>query len=421
MFGLIDINSCYCACEQAFRPDLTGKPVVVLSNNDGSCIARNKEAKALGIKMGEPYFQIKNIIERYNVAVFSSNYALYAAFSSRFASVIESLTPRSSVYSIDELWFDASNIKQVMPLEAYGRMLREEVQRQTTLTCGVGIAPTKTLAKLCSHAAKTYPATAGVVALDDFSRIDKLMSLVPVEEVWGVGSRLSKRLRIMGVETAFHLSHLDPVRVRKQFNVVLERTVRELRGESCMALEENDVIKQQIVVSRSFGERITLLHEMQQAISGYAASAAEKLRKEKGYAAVIGVFIRTSPYAINDVQHSNQATEILVTASNDSRDIINAAQRILLRIWRPEIRYAKAGVMLCDIRGREAQLDLFDENKQYRNSENLMQLLDQLNKQGRKNLFFAGQGIDPVFSMKRKMLSPAYLTSWDNLPKVRIG
>ncbi|MDI9095144.1 translesion error-prone DNA polymerase V subunit UmuC [Providencia rettgeri] len=421
MYGLIDINSCYCACEQAFRPDLAGKPVVVLSNNDASCIARNKQAKALGIKMGEPFFKIKDLIERNNVAVFSSNYALYSAFSSRFASVIESLTPRSSVYSIDELWFEATNITGLMTLDAYGRMLREEVQRQTTLTCGVGIAPTKTLAKLCSHASKTYPATGGVVALDDVTRLEKLMRLVPVEDVWGVGPRLGKRLRFMGVETAFQLSCLDPVRVRKQFNVVLERTVRELRGEPCMALEENDVMKQQIVVSRSFGERVTNLLEMQQAITDYAARAAEKLRQEKGYASVIGVFIRTSPYAVNDVPYSNQATEMLVTPSNDSRDIINAAQRALKRIWRPEVRYAKAGVMLCDIREREPQLDLFTEPAQYRNSENLMQLLDTLNKQGRHNLFFAGQGINPVFAMKRNMLSPAYLTSWDDLPKVRLG
>ncbi|MFZ4210567.1 translesion error-prone DNA polymerase V subunit UmuC [Pantoea endophytica] len=421
MFGIIDINSCYCACELAFRPDLAGKPIVVLSNNDASCIARNREAKSIGIKMGEPYFKVKHLIEKYKVAVFSSNYALYSAFSSRFGTVVESLTPRSSVYSIDELWFDASNLSNVMTLDSYGRMLRDEVRRQTTLTCGVGIAPTKTLAKLCSHASKSYRATGGVVALDDFARLEKLMGLVPVQEVWGIGSRLSKTLRGMGVETALQLSRLDPRRVRREFSVVLERTVRELRGEPCLALEENDVMKQQIVVSRSFGERVTELNEMQQAITGYAARAAEKLRQEKAYAAIIGVFIRTSPYAINDVQYGNQATEMLVTASQDSRHIIAAAQRALLRIWRPEIRYAKAGVMLCDLRGREVQLDMFAGESQYRNSDKLMQLLDQLNREGRSNLFFAGQGITPSFAMKREMLSPSYLTNWKEIPSASIS
>lgn len=416
MFGLIDINSAYCAIEQAFRPDLAGKPVVVLANNDSSCIARNREAKALGIKMAEPYFRIKPLLDKHNVAVFSSNYALYAAFSARFASVIESLTPRSSVYSIDEVWFDATHMTGVMSLDSYGRLLRSEVRRQTTLTCGVGVAPTKTLAKLCSLASKTWSATGGVVALDDPKRLEKLMNLVPVGEVWGVGSRIEKTLKGMGVETALQLSRLDTRMVRRQFNIVLERTVRELRGEACLALEENTAPKQQIVVSRSFGQRVTELHDMQQAVTGYAVRAAEKLRQEKQYVKVISVFVRTSAYAVNEIQYGNQATEMLVTPTHDTRDIVAAAQRALARIWRPDIKYAKAGVMLCDLHGREAQLDLFAAESPHRNSDNLMQLLDKLNREGRSNLFFAGQGIQPAFAMRRQMLSPGYMTRWSEIP-----
>lgn len=416
MFALIDVNAMYCSCEQAFRPDLAGKPVIVLSNNDASVIARNKEAKALKIQMAEPFFRIKHLIERHKVNVFSSNYALYHSLSSRFCTVVESIAPRVSVYSIDELFCDASHLTNVMSLDEFGHLLRREVKRQTTLTCGVGVAPTKTLAKLCNHAAKTYPAARGVVALDDPQRLQKLMSLVPLREVWGVGSRTEKALSSMGVKTALDLSRLDTRMVRRQFSVVLERTVRELRGESCLMLDENPATKQQIVVSRSFGKRGTSLDEMQQAITGYAARAGEKLRQEKQFVKVISVFIRTSPYAVNEVQYGNQATEQLVTPTNDTRNIIAAAQRALKRIWKPGINYAKAGIMLNDLHGREAQLDMFSAEVQHRNGDNLMYLLDRLNREGRKQLFFAGQGIQPEFAMKREMLSPSYMTRWDQIP-----
>lgn len=314
------------------------------------------------------------------------------------------------------MFFQPPGIESEAGLADYGRHVRSEVLRQLTLECGVGIAKTKTLAKLMNYAAKTYQATGGVVALTDPRRIEKLMALTPVREVWGIGSRMEKTLKGMRVETALQLSRLDPGRVKREFGVVLQRTVLELRGQPCLALEENAAAKQQIVVSRSFGQRVTELSDMQQAVTGYAARAAEKLREERQFVKVISVFVRTSAYAINDVQYGNQASETLITASQDSREIIAAAQRALLRIWRPGIRYAKAGVMLCDMRGREAQLDLFAGESPYRNSDELMRLLDKLNREGRRNLFFAGQGIQPEFAMRRQMLSPAYMTRWDDLP-----
>lgn len=407
----------YCSCEQAFRPDLADRAVVVVSNNDGAIVARNRLAKLAGVKMGEPLFKATPLIKKHNIAVFSSNYTLYNSLSSRFVSVVESLSAECEQYSIDEIFI---NCKGINELDSFCRMLRDAVQKQTTLVCGVGAAKTKTLAKLCNHAAKTWPAYGGVVALTDPRRIAKLMSILPASEIWGIGRRISKSLSQMGINTALELAQADTRFIRKHFGVTVERTVRELRGEVCFKLEEHPATKQQIVVSRSFGQRITCRDEMQQAITGYAAKAAEKLRNERQYCRVISVFVRTSPYAVNDTQYGNQATEKLITSSQDTRDIIAAAQRALRRIWKDNIRYAKAGVMLGDFSGREAQLNLFDESSPRAGSDALMGLLDRINLEGKSQIFFAGQGINPVFKMKREMLSPEYTTNWNDIPSVRI-
>ncbi|EAA5971620.1 TPA: translesion error-prone DNA polymerase V subunit MucB, partial [Salmonella enterica subsp. enterica serovar Saintpaul] len=354
--------------------------------------------------------------ERHNIAIFSSNYTLYASMSARFAAVVESLASHVEQYSIDELFVDCKGITAAMSLDAFGRQLREEVRRHTTLVCGVGIARTKTLAKLCNHAAKTWPATGGVVALDDGARLKKLMSILPVAEVWGVGHRTEKALATMGIKTVLDLARADTRLIRKTFGVVLERTVRELRGEACFSLEENPPAKQQIVVSRSFGQRVETLTDMQQAVTGFAARAAEKLRNERQYCRVISVFIRTSPYSVRDTQYANQATEKLTVATQDSRTIIQAAQAALARIWREDIAYAKAGVMLADFSGKEAQLDLFDSATPSAGSEALMAVLDGINRRGKNQLFFAGQGIDNSFAMRRQMLSPDYTTDWRSIP-----
>lgn len=420
MFALIDVNGMYASCEQAFRPDLANRAVAVLSNNDGNIVARNALAKKAGLKMGDPYFKVKPLIERHNIAIFSSNYTLYASMSARFAAVVESLATRVEQYSIDELFVDCKGIAAAMSLDAFGRQLREEVRRHTTLVCGVGIARTKTLAKLCNHAAKTWPATGGVVTLVDDARLKKLMSILPVAEVWGVGHRIEKALTTMGIKTVLDLASADTRLIRKTFGVVLERTVRELRGEACFSLEESPPAKQQIVVSRSFGQRVESLADMQQAITGFAARAAEKLRLERQYCRVINVFIRTSPYAVRDTQYANQATEKLTVATQDSRTIIHAAQTALARIWRDDIAYAKAGIMLADFSGKEAQLDLFDSAVPSADSEALMAVLDGINRRGKSHLFFAGQGIDNSFAMRRQLLSPDYTTDWRSIPTATI-
>lgn len=420
MFALVDVNSFYASCETVFRPDLRGKPVLVLSNNDGCVIARSAEVKALNIPMGAPYFKLRDEIRRHKIHVFSSNYALYADMSNRVMTTLEQMAPSVEVYSIDEAFLDLTGVRNCMVLENFGREVRETIKRNTHLTVGVGIAQTKTLAKLANHAAKKWKQTGGVVDLSNIDRQRKLMALVPVEDIWGVGRRISKKLNAMGITTAKDLAEQSTWIIRKHFNVVLERTVRELRGESCLALEEFAPTKQQIVCSRSFGSRITEYTDMRQAVCAFAERAAEKLRKERQYCRQIAVFIRTSPHADGEVFYGNQATGKLLTPSNDTRYIIRVAMDALDRIWVDGHRYMKAGVMLGDFFSQGvAQLSLFDEYRPQANSEALMRVVDGLNQSGKASLFFAGQGIQKTWSMKRDMLSPAYTTRVSDLPWAR--
>ena len=421
MFALCDVNSFYASCETVFRPDLKGRPVVVLSNNDGCVIARSPEAKPF-VKMGEPYFKQKDMFRRHGIIAFSSNYELYADMSNRVMTTLEELSPRCEIYSIDEAFCDLTGVRNCRDLTDFGREIRETVLRRTHLTVGVGIAQTKTLAKLANHAAKQWQRqTGGVVDLSNLERQRKLMALLPVDEVWGVGRRISKKLEAMGIKTVLQLADTDIRFIRKHFNVVLERTVRELRGETCLGLEEFAPVKQEIVCSRSFGGRITEYHEMRQAICSYASRAAEKLRGEHQYCRFISAFVKTSPFALNEPYYGNNASVKLLTPTQDSRDIITAAIKCLDAIWRDGHRSQKAGVMLGDFYSQGvAQLNLFDDNAPWKNSEKLMEVLDHLNaKDGRGTLYFAGQGIQTTWQMKREMLSPRYTTRFSDLLRVR--
>ncbi|WP_343121446.1 translesion error-prone DNA polymerase V subunit UmuC [Escherichia coli] len=361
MFALCDVNAFYASCETVFRPDLWGKPVVVLSNNDGCVIARNAEAKALGVKMGDPWFKQKDLFRRCGVVCFSSNYELYADMSNRVMSTLEELSPRVEIYSIDEAFCDLTGVRNCRDLTDFGREIRATVLQRTHLTVGVGI------------------------------------------------------------KTVLDLADTDIRFIRKHFNVVLERTVRELRGEPCLQLEEFAPTKQEIICSRSFGERITDYPSMRQAICSYAARAAEKLRSEHQYCRFISTFIKTSPFALNEPYYGNSASVKLLTPTQDSRDIINAATRSLDAIWQAGHRYQKAGVMLGDFFSQGvAQLNLFDDNAPRPGSEQLMTVMDTLNaKEGRGTLYFAGQGIQQQWQMKRAMLSPRYTTRSSDLLRVK--
>ncbi|KAE9687845.1 translesion error-prone DNA polymerase V subunit UmuC [Escherichia coli] len=422
MFALVDVNSFYASCETVFRPDLKGKAVVVLSNNDGCVIARSAEAKLLGVKMGDPYFKQKDLFRRCGVVCFSSNYELYADMSNRVMTTLEEMSPRCEIYSIDEAFCDLSGVRNCRVLEDFGRELQDAVYRNTRLSVGVGIGQTKTLAKLANHAAKRWQRqTGGVVDLSNVDRQRKLMAALPVDETWGVGRRITKKLEAMGIKTVLDLADTDIRFIRKHFNVVLERTVRELRGEPCLELEEFAPVKQEIVCSRSFGERVTEYDAMRQAICSYASRAAEKLRGEHQYCRFISAFVKTSPFALNEPYYGNSASVKLLTPTQDSRDIIAAATRCLDAIWKDGHRYQKAGVMLGDFFSQGvAQLNLFDDNAPRAGSEKLMEVLDQLNaKGGRGTLYFAGQGIQQQWAMKREMLSPRYTTRFSDLLRVK--
>ena len=420
VFALVDCNNFYASCEKLFRPDLKDTPVVVLSNNDGCVVARSREAKLLGIKMGVPVFQIKSEMQRHGILAFSSNYALYADLSSRVMRTLEEMAPRVEVYSIDEAFLDLTGIESAISLVEFGQQVRERIDHWIGITVCVGIAPTKTLAKLANHAAKKYPATQGVVDLTNPDRQRRLLALVPVDDVWGVGKRLSKRLNALGITTALDLANASPRAIRDQFSVVLERTVRELNGESCIELEEIPPIKKQIVCSRSFGVKVTHFELLREAICEYATRATEKLRKEQQQAKVMTVFIRTSPFKDNEPQYSNSASGELLTPSCDTRDFIELANHLLKRIWKDGFRYAKAGVMLSDFYDPGMfQPGLFDDVSTHSNSQQLMSVLDTINQSGAGKVFFAGQGTKKDWSMKREHLSPAYTTRWDQLPRVK--
>ena len=419
VFALVDCNNFYASCEKLFRPDLKDTPVVVLSNNDGCVVARSREAKLLGIKMGVPVFQIKAEMQRHGILAFSSNYALYADLSSRVMRTLEEMAPRVEVYSIDEAFLDLTGIESAISLVEFGQQVRERIGHWIGITVCVGIAPTKTLAKLANHAAKKYPATQGVVDLTNPDRQRRLLALVPVDDVWGVGRRLSKRLNALGITTALDLANASPRAIRDQFSVVLERTVRELNGESCIELEEIPPTKKQIVCSRSFGEKVTHFELLREAVCEYATRATEKLRKEQQQAKVMTVFIRTSPFKDNEPQYSNSASGELLIPSCDTRDFIELANHLLKRIWKDGFRYAKAGVMLSDFYDPGMfQPGLFDDVSIRSNSQQLMSVLDTINQSGAGKVFFAGQGTKKDWSMKREHLSPAYTTRWDQLPRV---
>ncbi|CAI1694951.1 DNA polymerase V subunit UmuC [Serratia liquefaciens] len=336
-------------------------------------------------------------------------------------AVLEEMAPRVEIYSIDESFMDLTGVRNCIDLETFGRQVRAKVLRNTGLTVGVGIAQTKTLAKLANFAAKKWDKTGGVVDLSNEGRQRKLMDLLPVNEVWGIGRRISKKLNMMGIETALQLADASTTMIRKHFSVVIERTVRELRGQPCLELEEFAPTKQQIICSRSFGDRITEYNQMHQAICMYATRAAEKLREERQYCRHVSAWLKTSPFAINEEYYGNTASIKLSTPTQDTRDIIAAAMRCLDAIWQPGHRYQKGGVMLQDFFSQGvAQLGLFDEYQPRHNSEQLMGVLDRINNSGRAKLWFAGQGADQAWSMKRELLSPAYTTRLSDLPRARV-
>ena len=419
IYALVDCNNFYASCEKLFRPVIASRPVVVLSNNDGCVVARSAEAKALGIKMGVPAFMIKAEIKRHQIEVCSSNYSLYADMSSRVMQVLEQMAPEVEVYSIDEAFLGLGTLAANFDLQTYALEVRNKVEQWTGIRTCVGIGPSKTLAKLANYAAKKYTATGGVVDLRDSRRRERLMRITPVEEVWGVGRQLTKSLNTDGIKTVWDLHQADLEAVRSKYSVVLQRTISELRGISCLALEDAAPPKKQIICSRSFGLRITDIAQLREAVRMYAGRATEKLRGEGQSTGHLSVFIRTSGFNSSEPSYSNSSVTRLNPPTSDTRIISRHATRLLDSIWREGYRYAKAGVILQDFTADcIKQGDLFAESSTYDNSAAVMNLMDAINAKVGK-VWLAGQGVDHAWKMSRERLSPRYTTAWEELPVAR--
>jgi DNA polymerase V len=420
LFALVDCNNFYVSCERVFRPDLIGKPVAVLSNNDGCIVARSQEVKNLGIKMGVPLFQIQQLVNQHNIRLFSSNYSLYADMSARVMSVLEEFAPSLEVYSIDEAFLDLTGVYQQDPV-AYGQDIRKTVFRSTGIPVCVGMGPTKTLAKLANFAAKKWPQTGGVLDLSDPVRREKLMKIVPVGEVWGIGSRYAARLNQLGIATVWDLATQSPHNIQRQFNIVVARTVMELNGIPCLELEEVAPSKQQIVCSRSFSRRLTHYSELAQALAEYASRAAGKLRHQHSVAGHLSVFIRTSPFNPQEPHYQRSAGMRLPFATHDSRVIISAANRLLKEIFKPGYHYQKCGVQLSHIQpeNQPGQFDLFEIDHHRTGGEQLMTVVDQINRRFPKAISLAATGFDQTWKAKSERISQRYTTDWRELVYVK--
>lgn len=378
-FALVDCNNFYASCEKLFAPKLAGRPVVVLSNNDGCVVARSAEAKALGIGMGVPWFKIAATAESQGVVALSSNYALYADMSNRVVEVLSAFTPDLEVYSIDESFLNLSGFLH-LDLVYFAQQIRQRIARWVGLPVCVGIGPTKTLAKLANHFAKKQAAFEGVCdleSLDEPTRA-RLFAETPVDEVWGVGRRIATRLSEMGIETVETLRRSDPVWIREQLSVVLSRTVRELNGVSCLSLEAVTPPKQQIMASRSFGSLVVDIEDLREALAHHVSRAAEKLRSQGDEAGALTVMIRTNPFKPAEPQYQRTVTLPLGTPTSDTLHLITMAHQILDDIFRPGFAYHKAGIMLSELRPTTArQADLFGLPAQDARRQAAMQVMDE--------------------------------------------
>ncbi|MCU7237173.1 translesion error-prone DNA polymerase V subunit UmuC [Pseudomonas peradeniyensis] len=418
VFALIDCNSFYASCERVFRPDLAKTPIVVLSNNDGCVIARSYDAKPY-VKMGEPYFQAKEKLRRHGIVAFSSNYALYGDMSERVMSLIESMVPAAEVYSIDECFADLTGVQG--SLTQFGRDVRAKVLRCTGIPVGVGIARTKTLAKLANHTAKRLQAhTGGVVDItDDFKR-DWVLRNTEVKEVWGIGRRMTAHLEAMGIRMAMDLAKADPRMLRDKFSVVVEKTARELAGTPCLELDEADLPKQEICCSRMFGKRLTELTPIKQAVATYAARAAEKLRAQGSVCKRMRVSIRTGMFNPDEAKYAKGALVELPYPTNDTLLLTRAATEAAGQVYRSGFRYSKAEVLLMDLRQPgEFSDDLFAVTQPMA-CDRLMSMLDEINgKYGRGTMRTASVPDTPDWGMRREMMSRSYTTRIDQLWRVR--
>lgn len=413
--ALVDCNNFYVSCERVFRPDLKNVPVVVLSNNDGCVVSRSNEAKALGIKMGQPWFECKELAEEHGILALSSNYALYADMSNRVMSILGSFSPRQEVYSIDESFLDLTGMPK---LREVSYEIRERVGKWTDIPVCVGIGPTKTLAKLANFIAKRHPSSKGVFNYNDLSEAlqVKLLSRIDVGEVWGIGRRISARLAEHGIHTVQDLRSAHTATLREEFGVVVEKTQRELQGVACIEMQEVVPDKKQIVSSRSFGYAVKDVAVIKDAMSTFVANACVKLRAQKSHASMIQVSLHTNRFRKDLPQYNPTLTLPLPQPTNDSLVVNRWADYLVGRMFKPEYEYKKAGIMLGEITPQGIYQTDWLEPKQATDTR-LMNALDGLNQRyGRGTVKVSTQGAYQEWQMKQERKSPNYTTSWDELP-----
>jgi DNA polymerase V len=417
VFALVDCNNFYASCERVFNPSLNGQPIVVLSNNDGCVVARSNEAKALGIGMGVPEFRIRPLLLAQQIRVFSSNYTLYGDMSQRVMETLEQFCPDLEVYSIDEAFLSLTGFTS-RDLTAYGRTIRTKVKRWTGIPVSVGIAETKTLAKIANRVAKRTPDTGGVFDLLACPDRDALLGRMAVEEVWGIGPASAGLLKQQGITTAFQLRAADDHWVRTHMGIVGLRLVKELRGISCLDLDTCPPPKQSLTFSRSFGTLVTTVAEMEEAVSAYTSRVAEKLRREGLAATVLTVFLMTNEFK-DEPQYRNTLTVTLPVATDNSHALIRSAIQGIRTLYRDGYRYKKAGVLLTGLLpASQVQTDLFDQQDRTR-STRLMLALDAVNDRwGAGTLAYASSGLAPSWTTQFHRRSPAYTTDWNELPVV---
>jgi DNA polymerase V len=417
LYGLIDCNNFYASCERVFNPSLNGKPVVILSNNDGCVIARSAEAKAIGIPMGEPAFKLKELIETHNVQVFSSNYVLYGDMSQRVMTTIAAHVPDMEIYSIDEAFLLFDGFDRI-DLNEYGLNLVQTVTRNTGIPVSLGIASTKTLAKVANKFAKKYKNYRGVAIIDNDEKREKALKLTEIGDVWGIGRRYSKKLQYHGINTALDFTQRSKSWVRHNMGVVGERTWMELRGISCLEMEV-PANKKSICTSRSFGKPLAQLPEIAEAVANFTAGCAEKLRAQHSYANLITVFVQTNPFSTNQPQYFNQRMMALPVPTNDSTELIHFALECFKSIFKAGYLYKKAGVIVSEIvPERPLQADLFDDRDREKYNR-VMMVMDNLNTlYGRQKVKVAAQGFDRKWKLKHEKLSPCYTTQLNDVLEV---
>ncbi len=417
LFALVDCNNFFVSCERVFNPELENKPVVVLSNNDGCIISRSNEAKALGIKMGSPFFKVKDFLKQNDVTAFSSNYSLYGDMSQRVMSILSKFTSNIEIYSIDEAFLDFSgfNYKNI---ENYAHEIKRIVYQWTGIPVSVGVGNTKTLAKISTHIAKKNDRFKGVYVIKDYEEFNNFLKDIPVDEVWGIGRQFKEKLTVSNINTAYQLQNADQQWIKKNFGIVGLRTVKELQGVSCISLKSVSKNKKGITSSRSFGKPVTDYDELRQAISTYITSASRKLRKQKSLANILIIYILTNRFNKENFYYNHKVIKLPVPTNSTSTFILYA-NKALKNIYVKGLKYKKAGVMLSDIIPEEySQLSLFD-NVDVAKSNALMTTIDDINdKMGKGTIKSASEGFDKKWKMKSEMRSREFTTCWDDILEV---